>query len=308
MDDQTFIEYLHVKKSIDDRSLNRAVWDALVASMPPSSCDQPWQVLEIGSGIATMIQRLVDWDFLHYAHYVALDVSTTILGEGWHWLNNWAHQRGFEALRGDHTLRIVDRDHEIWVDFVAEDLNGWLTTSSPEGVYDLLIAHAFLDLINLEETLPKVLCCLKKGGLFYFTINFDGLTVFEPPCEEALDEKILSLYHRTMEMRMVGGKLSAGAFSGRRLLRAVKQAGGELLRAGASDWVVHSVEGKYPPGEDRFLRFLLQMIEEALKCSSEIEESQLRAWIEYRKAQIERGDLILITHQLDLLGRRKGTP
>lgn len=305
MDEQTFIEYLQVKKAIDDRSLNRAVWDALVVTMPPASRKQPWQVLEIGAGIGTMIQRLVEWDFLHYAHYTALDASRTFLQEARRRLNGWASQMGLDVLNDDQTLRISSARHDIRVFFVSEELDAWLKTSVAQRSYDLLIAHAFLDLVNLEETLPTLICLLKKGGLFYFTINFDGLTLFEPPVEGTLDEKILSLYHRTMEDRLAGEKPSAGAFSGRRLLRILEPAGGVLLRAGASDWVVHPIEGKYLPGEDRFLRFLLQMIGEALSGCSEIEASQLRNWLESRLVQLERGELTLIAHQLDLLGRRK---
>lgn len=303
MDDQAFIEYLQVKKSIDDRSLNRAVWETLVATMPAASRERPWWVLEIGAGIGTMIQRLIEWGFLHYAHYTAVDASPAFLEEGRTRLMNWAHQRGLEALYDGKELRVLGSNHEIRISFVAEELSRWLSKSSPQERYDLLIAHAFLDLVNLEETLPNLMRCLKPGGLYYFTINFDGLTVFEPAVEETLDEKILATYHRTMEERMVGEKPSAGACSGRRLLRALDQMGGKLLRAGASDWVVHAIEGKYPPGEDRFLRFLLQMIDEALIGSAEVKESQLRDWIECRLDQLEKGDLILITHQLDLLGR-----
>lgn len=215
-----------------------------------------------------------------------------------------ASQRGLDLLKDEESLQVSDASHAIQVDFVAQELDQWLKEVVCRETYDLLIAHAFLDLVNLEETLPHLMSCLKKGGLFYFTINFDGLTVFEPPVDGDLDERVLSLYHRTMEERLAGKEPSAGAYSGRRLLRVLEQAGGTLLRAGASDWVIHPVEGKYPMGEDRFLRFFLQMIGEALNGRKELREDELQHWLAQRLHQIESHSLTLIVHQLDLVGRR----
>ncbi len=304
MDDATFIEYLRVKKALDDRSLNRSVWETLVAAMPRAEREQPWKVLEIGAGIGTMIQRLIEWDFLHFASYLALDASPVFLAEARSYLGNWAIRMGFDVRNEESGLAICAAFHELQIQFIAREVDPWLATVNPSAEFDLVLAHAFLDLVNLETTLPLLLGCLKKGGLFYFTINFDGLTVIDPPLEGYLDEQILSLYHRTMEERLAGQKPSAGAYSGRRLLGALRKAGGRLLRAGASDWVIHPVEGNYLSGEDRFLRFLLQMMEESLRERSEIDPARLHDWLEQRFHQIDQRQLSLIVHQLDFVGRR----
>ena len=305
MDEITFIEYLEVKKALDDRSLNHHVWETLVAAMPQAVRERPWQVLEIGAGIGTMIQRLIEWDFLHFASYLALDVSSAFLAEARHRLGDWAIQNGFDFQTDASGLLLGDALHEIKIQFIAQDVDEWLVACAPCPKTDLVIAHAFLDLINLEATLPLILGLLREGGLFYFTLNFDGLTVIEPPVDEPFDELILSLYHRTMEERLVNGKPSAGAYSGRRLLRALQKAGSSLLCVGASDWVIHPVGGNYLPGEDRFLRFLLQMIAESLRERSEIDAAQLQDWLNHRLQQIEQGQLSLIVHQLDFVGRRR---
>ncbi len=271
--------------------------------MPLASQSCPWQVLEIGAGTGAMVQRLLEWDFLHYAAYTALDTSPLFLTEARHALSRWAEQNGLHINQTSEKLSLAGKSREVTVQFVAEELNHWLATASHPKSYDLLIAHAFLDLVNLDETLPPLLSCLKKGGVFYFTINFDGLTVFEPPLQHSLDETILSLYHRTMQEHFVGEKLRSGATCGRRLLTAVGRAGGSLLRAGASDWIIHPVQGKYLPGEDRFLRYFLQMIDEALREQGLVEPTLLRSWLDQRINQIERGELMLIVHQLDLVGR-----
>lgn len=304
MDETTFIEYLTRKKTLDDRSLNRHVWETLVAAMPQAERERPWQILEIGTGIGAMIQRLIEWDFLHFASYLALDASSTFLTEGRHRLGDWAIEHGFDLQTDESNLLISAPEHKLQIRFVAHEVDHWLAVSDPSRKYDLVIAHAFLDLINLETTLPLILGSLREGGLFYFTLNFDGLTVIEPPVEAPSDELILSLYHRTMEERLVAGKPSAGAYSGRRLLRALQQSGSILLGAGASDWVIHPLKGNYLPGEDRFLRFLLQMVEESLRERSVIDTGQLQDWLKCRLQQIEQGQLSLIVHQLDFVGRR----
>ncbi|MEJ2472576.1 MAG: hypothetical protein P8Y74_01635 [Desulfobacterales bacterium] len=53
-----FIDYLVAKKTIDDRSINRAVWDRLQSELADQETVERLRVLEIGSGIGTMIERM----------------------------------------------------------------------------------------------------------------------------------------------------------------------------------------------------------------------------------------------------------
>ncbi len=59
-DEYTFTRYLSSKKSVDDRSLNRSVWNSLNAAFSAYSSERP-KVLELGSGIGTMVERVIDW-------------------------------------------------------------------------------------------------------------------------------------------------------------------------------------------------------------------------------------------------------
>ena len=56
----SFPRYLEAKKSVDDRSLNRSVWEALASSLPENSSEQPTKVYEIGAGIGTMLARMME--------------------------------------------------------------------------------------------------------------------------------------------------------------------------------------------------------------------------------------------------------
>ena len=105
--------------------------------------------------------------------------------------------------------------------------------------YDLIVAHAFLDLVDLDSALHKLLTLVRPGGLFYFTLNFDGATIFEPQIDPALDQQIEELYHQTMDLRQPGSRPSRMSRTGRRLLVSLTRAGLTILRAGSSDWVIH---------------------------------------------------------------------
>jgi hypothetical protein len=59
----------------------------------------------------------------------------------------------------------------------------------------------------------------------------------------------------------------------------------------------------YPADEAYFLRHILHTIDEELKRHAEISRSELSAWIQARSAEIDRGELVYIAHQLDFAGR-----
>ena len=70
-----FIRYLAAKKGLDDRSLNRQVWDHLVRAVGDRQDSSPLRVLEVGCGIGTMLERLLDWGLLTRAAYTGIDVE-----------------------------------------------------------------------------------------------------------------------------------------------------------------------------------------------------------------------------------------
>ena len=56
-----------------------------------------------------------------------------------------------------------------------------------------VIAHAFLDLLPMPESLPKLFSLTEN--LAWLTVNFDGVTSLEPVIDPELDAKIERLYH-----------------------------------------------------------------------------------------------------------------
>jgi SAM-dependent methyltransferase len=297
----SFTRYLAAKKSIDDRALNRVVWQALRENLPPSSRERPLQVLEIGAGIGTMIERLWDWGLLDYAAYTALDADMDTLVAAWQRLGNWARQQpDIRRVYAGDDLAIEADGRLLEIRFLAADLFEFLEAA---GTYDLLIANAFLDLVDIPSTLPLILRLLKPGGLFYFTINFDGMTVFEPEIDPQLDSLIQELYHRTMDERVTAGKPAGDSRSGRHLFGLLKAAGAEILQAGASDWVVFSEQEGYTLDEAYFLHFILHTVHQALAGRPELAGVRFDEWIARRHQQVEDGELVYIAHQVDFVGR-----
>lgn len=280
----SFPRYLTAKKTVDDRALNQRVWDALWDVLPPSPRQKPLEILEMGCGTGTMIARILESNRLHHALYTAVDSSPENIATLRTQLDDWARAKpSFMVM--PHTA----------------DIFAFLDGLPPAEKFDLLIAHAFLDLVDLPEALPRLLARLQPGGLFYFTINFDGETILEPETSHGrgYDAQIIEAYHATMDARTPHGR-----YAGRRLFAHLRHAGAEILQAGSSDWVVFADgQGAYAGDEAYFLHHILHFFATSLHNDPTLDATQFNAWLAERHEQIERGELVYVAHQLDFLGR-----
>jgi len=241
----SFTRYLASKKTVDDRALNAHVWQTLAAVLPAGHLN----VLEVGAGIGTMAERVAERGLLTRAHYTVLDELA----------ENIAVAR--ERLAAS----------PLNLEFQMAEALEFCAQPEQRGRYDLLIAHAFLDLLDLRSALPVLLAALKPGGVFYFTLNFDGGTVLQPEIERALDDQIEALYHRTMDERLTHGQPSG--------------------------------DSRYPADEAYFLHFIIHTLHGALCGHPELNRERFEQWIAQRHAQIERGELVYIAHQMDFVGK-----
>jgi len=290
--DYSFPRYLLSKQSVDDRALNKNVLRALKANLP----DKPLKIIEVGGGIGTMLARLLRWEVISQANYTLVDEMQENIEFARTWLPDWAAENGIQVEKiGGIQLRIFDEQREIHIRFVQADVFEFIERKP--GPADLLIAHAFLDLLPMPESLSKLFSL--TDNLAWLTLNFDGVTSLEPIIDPDLDAEIERLYHETMDTRPSGGDSK----SGRHLFGYLKQVGAGIEAAGSSDWVVHPVDGHYPGDEAYFLQFILHFFEESLGNLPGLNKASFGNWLDKRREQVARGELVYIAHQMDFLAR-----
>jgi hypothetical protein len=273
MDESSFIRYLASKKTVDDRALNRRVWEAMLSRVNGTSP----RVLELGGGIGTMIERAAAEPGLRPGSWTMVDAQQAVV---------------------DEARRRLANQVPFATDLVCADVEEFLQRRN--GGFDLVVAHAFLDLLDPVLILPTLLGCARPGATFLFSVTFDGLTAWEPEIDAELDKRVVDLYHGTMDGRIVNGRPSGDSRCGRHLLSLLPRCGYRLLEAGSSDWVVYPRDGGYPADESFFLSCVLGFFEESLNGHPGLGPGELSAWLGARRKQLAGGELILVAHQLDV--------
>lgn len=301
--DSAFIRYLSAKKTVDDRALNRQVLEAVTRALSETSLDEPLTILEIGAGIGTMIERLVAWGLLSRARLTALDSSKEINLHAVQRLKSWAAGQGIEVWDHGNQL-LLRRDRlDLSIEFVTMELDEFMQHRAGNQQWRLILANAFLDLVDLATCLPLILSHCHREGLFYFTINYDGLTILEPEIDPGFDDLILSIYNHTMDQRILAGKRSGDSRTGRHLITHLSALGAQIFAAGSSDWVVFPEGQRYPGDEAFFLHYVIETIHQAVRGHPELSSLRLEQWVRERHHQIEEGKLIYIAHQIDVAGK-----
>jgi hypothetical protein len=311
-----FQRYLRAKRAIDDRSLDRRLVGLLRDRLATraQATDGPVRILEIGAGVGTMVTRAVEWDLLPAGEiqYTAVDIEAANIDTLPQHLREWASDRDTTVSTGGDTTVSTGGDTTVSTgDSIVLDTSESQITVEPvvaEAVdyadqtataYDLLVGAALLDLLDLDQ-LDPLLGCLAPGGCYYFPITFDGATRFRPA--HPADSEVERLYHSHMD-RKPGGSSQAGDDL---LARLQQHDGGSILGAAGSDWIVRPADGAYPGDEAYFLSHILGTVETALGELDEEITVDLDNWLSHRRDQLDAGELIYFTHQLDILGQIDG--
>ena len=178
-----------------------------------------------------MVARLVDWGLLDGmvsgGEYILLDADRQLLDGARQWLCAWAATRGLRSDSLPDGLQVGD----LRVRLVHAELGSYLEAAHDVRA-DVLIANAVLDLVDVSAVLPGLLQLLVPGGVYWFTINYDGESVFEP-CHPG-DDLVMRAYHRDMDERVRYGRPAGESRTGRRLFHDLRDAGAPALAAGAS--------------------------------------------------------------------------
>jgi hypothetical protein len=214
--------YLDAKRALDDRSLNGDVLDRFVAELPPEP-----EVLEVGAGTATMVERLADWGVVEGGQWTAVDAHEDALGAG-------------EA-------RIGDAVGDVDVEFRAADAFEFAGEAAAAGRrFDAVVGCAFFDVVDAA---PAVEALGDVAPVAYAPITHDGETRFAPPDPD--DEAVLGRYHRHMREFRSGAPDGAAALA--------REA--TVIAEGPSPW---AIEPPYESGERTVLAHLLDTVEAAV--------------------------------------------
>lgn len=299
-----FQRYLLAKRTVDDRAMNGRVWEAFTAWLGVRPDHGRAELLEIGAGVGTMFERLVARGVLAWGAYTAVDADPGNTQRARERLGSWAGARGAIVREaGPRRQRIIGEGVDVQASFVTSEALQYARLHAGRQTWDALLAHAFLDLVNLSRALAALRPLIRPAGVMYATLNFDGDTIFQPDIDPALEQPILAAYHSTMDERRVDAQPSGEAHTGRHLFGELATAGFELLEAGASDWVVFPRCSAYPADEAFFLRFIVGTVVQAVTGHVDVQQGLLEQWANVRMQQIDRGELIYIAHQMDFLAR-----
>ena len=238
--------------------------------------------------------------------YTAVDIDPDCTRAARLRLSRWAKRLGFAVTREKDASHLLEAgDTRIRVDLITGDAYALVSEAAP-GSCDLLLAHAFMDLVDIQSLLPGIMRFLKSDGLLFLSLNFDGDTVLLPAIAPEFDDRVIHRYHRSMDGRIVDGRPAGDSRTGRRLLVALLQHKTEILAAGASDWIVYPHRRRYPLRESYFLHHIVHTIDEELAHHPEIDPDYFKAWIAKRHVQIENGELVFMAKHIDVLARTTG--
>lgn len=272
------IRYLEAKRSVDDRSLSARVRDRLLSELPPAP-----DVFEAGCGTGVTVPRLLSWG-VDDGQYVGVDSDPAVVA--------FAREvRPSELRRTGSTAEPTPGEHSKGLDFVFETGDALRAVSGYDP--DLVVAQQFMDLVDSQRALDRFENALGPGGLAYFPLTFDGLSVFQP--SRPADDAMLGAYHATMNNREHGDSRA-----GRHLADALRRRSGEVLAMASSDAIVRPREGRYPHDERFFLGSILDFVAREVPSSAVPGRDE---WLAARREQLAAGELLYVAHRYDLLYR-----
>ena len=120
--------YLLAKRSVDDRALNRVVFEALrreLSARPHAEL----RVLELGAGVGSMVHRLTQWGLIERGTYTCVDADAhSLRAAREHLLSQYAGNASFERETGSVHIRAPGIDLRVLL--IEADLFAFLAASA----------------------------------------------------------------------------------------------------------------------------------------------------------------------------------
>jgi SAM-dependent methyltransferase len=278
--DHARIRYLEAKRTVDDRALNRRVRDRLLETLPAHP-----EITEFGAGTGVTVPRLFSWG-VTAGQYLGIDRDEELVVYAKRERAAELTKKGYAVSETDDGFCVETEGNEISVEFAVGNVLNFERNGA-----DLVIAHAFADLVPHEDLVDALARVLTPGGLAYLPITFDGVTLFQP--DHPADKRIERAYHDH-----IAEQEGRDPQAGRHLLEQFRAGDGQLLSVGASDWIVTPTADGYLADEQDFLECILDFVAESVR---EAAVDGADEWLETRRSQLASGELTYVAHQYDLL-------
>lgn len=287
-----YADYLDLKKAVDDRSLNKAVWEKMARWIGEGfPQDRPLRILEIGAGIGTMIERLLETNLLGRCEYTAVELEAGFEQAASRRHGMWAERNGLRMHQvSDDRWSMTGDKLQLNVQWRREDALRIHESVAPEH-FDLIIGHAVIDLLPVPVCMPNLLSCLRRQGAFYFSLNYAGETLFLPPDDE--DDAILTAYNADMDKRFPDLDWKPSQ-TGQALGPWLVSQGHHLLAEGVSDW---KLRARQDDPTNLFIENILATIETALAGMPGLPQ-----WLVLRRQQLKESELMFRATNKDCFG------
>jgi len=257
-----------------------------------SELKQTLRLMEIGAGIGTMSERLLDAALLKQCHYIALEPEASFKASAKARLMSWASSQGLGFdINAEGIWLLKGDDLNITIEWIAEE-DDKIDQLFDNESYDLILSHAVIDLLPVPEIMPVILSKLKQQGGFYFSINFSGQTCVYP--SENDDQDIVNNYHQDMDARFPALDWQP-SMTGEVLPVWLQNYGCKKVIKGKSDW--NLVSKNNGAGDGLFIKNILDTIEKALQA-----KPGLDAWLSKRYRQLEQKKLAIKISNCDCFG------
>ena len=294
-----FSAYLQAKIVLDDRSLNPEVWQHVCHLLKNR---QFLDILDVGTGTGAMLCRVFHAANEASLAFTGVDFAAELLAVACSEMTALLNSKGFVVQCDKSLIKASAPNREFTLKTIATSVNEYQPGSQK---FDLITAHAVMDLLPLNETVKRFKDWLKPGGLLFCSMNYDAQTVLFPHYTDwKFEQKLLKVYNLSMESRRTGdGQLTGGAYCGRRLFQELQNQGFKIAAYASSDWNITPLEGAYRDQDQLILACILHWVNTEGVNSSNIDPANLKRWFTERQNQLGRCELGMIIHQIDIFAK-----
>ena len=305
----SFQDYLNAKYSIDSKSINSDAESMFLTRLETRASPR---ILDVGCGTGAVARRLVEFaGVVGDLRYIGLDSDSESVEAAYVHCTAWLGRNGFTIAQNGvgnaRSISAIAPGRSFELRFIRGDL----FTPNPDiptECFDVVTAHALLDILPLRSTVEILASYLKPDGMLYSAINYDGRTTFLPEYERTDFERLLlETYDRSMDDRCMNGEPVGGSRTGTLLYDVFERAGLSIIGCGSSDWSLFPFSGRFSKDERVLTQAIVEMIAEEGTRHESIETSLLDSWYRRRIREVADDRLSLIVHQTDMLGVKNRT-